>query len=278
MAEQNTRTTFPETILDFAFFPYKSPIVSGWPDAIAKLAGLAETEDWTGPHKTKAPNQILINYISVTYKRLVIEEKISICDDGNYATFNTGLLTPHGEEIFGHFTKNRNVDKQPWWFLSWVAESDRILMNNFPNLPDMAEYVTVAADLVYDTHQKLTLDYSHIIDENLDRFPQSLANSKNEARKALNNAKDLALKRLRRNYKLAIPQWYPKLGRGGAQLLLPLYLTPSGTADLALVVSANPGSGYRGYTILTLEMAYSNARLVARPDSDWLKPQVGNSN
>ncbi len=29
---------------------------------------------------------------------------------------------------------------------------------------------------------------------------------------------------------------------------------------------------YRGSTVLTMGMAYSNARLLARPDGDWLKP------
>jgi hypothetical protein len=45
-------------------------------------------------------------------------------------------------------------------------------------------------------------------------------------------------------------------------------------ADLALVVSSVEDRAYRGHTVLTLEMAYTNARLVARPDSDWLVPNA----
>jgi hypothetical protein len=52
---------------------------------------------------------------------------------------------------------------------------------------------------------------------------------------------------------------------------LPLCLLKPSVADLALVVSTKEGQ-YRGDTILTLDMAYSNARLLCRPDSDWLKP------
>lgn len=37
-----------------------------------------------------------------------------------------------------------------------------------------------------------------------------------------------------------------------------------------LVGSAIGDGAYRGHTVLTLEMAYTNARLVARPDSEWL--------
>ena len=40
--------------------------------------------------------------------------------------------------------------------------------------------------------------------------------------------------------------------------------------DLALVVSRVAGEKYQGETILTLDMAYKNSRLITRPDSDWL--------
>ena len=55
------------------------------------------------------------------------------------------------------------------------------------------------------------------------------------------------------------------------QLLLPLCLLKPDVADLALVV-ARVGDAYHGSTVLTLDMAYNNARLLARPDSEWLVP------
>ena len=33
-------------------------------------------------------------------------------------------------------------------------------------------------------------------------------------------------------------------------------------------------NNYVGKTILTLDMAYSNARLITRPDSDWLLSDI----
>ena len=73
--------------------------------------------------------------------------------------------------------------------------------------------------------------------------------------------------RVYRNYKTAVPQYW----RGRIQLLLPLCLVQDGKADLALVVEKErDGRCYRGNTVLTLDMAYSNARLLARPDPDWL--------
>ena len=40
--------------------------------------------------------------------------------------------------------------------------------------------------------------------------------------------------------------------------------------DIALVVEKTKSGNYIGHTILPLNWAYNNARLVARPDSDWL--------
>jgi hypothetical protein len=78
---------------------------------------------------------------------------------------------------------------------------------------------------------------------------------------------DSALERVRRNYKTAIPQYY----QGSIQLLLPLSLTDPKRADLALVVEKF-SDFYRAATCLTLDMAYNNARQLARPDRDWLVP------
>ncbi|KAJ9610859.1 hypothetical protein H2200_005636 [Cladophialophora chaetospira] len=284
MAEQNVAPTIPD-LFQFAFFPYQGPPCSpaeavrlGFPNAIATLAELSEPEDWSGQVNNTAPYGILKSYIVYTYRRFYIEQKISISRDNQGAAFNTGLLTPFGEELFGYFEPNRRPKAQPWVFYGWKSESDMGMMNRFYPPPEMAQYVRTAAELVYDTGRPLTISIDHIIQHNIERFPPELRKKGMEgmARMCLNSAKDMTLKRLRRNYKIAIPQWYPKLGTEGAQLMLPLDLTNSGTADLALVVSLTDGGSYRGHTVLTLGMAYSNARLVARPDSAWLRPQVAN--
>jgi len=118
------------------------------------------------------------------------------------------------------------------------------------------------------------LAYEHILTDNIDRFPADLAAHPIRGKQALDAAVEWAIKRARRNYKVIVPQWYPKLGEAGAQFLLPLDLTGGPGADLALVVSAVGATFYRGHTVLTLDMAYTNARLVARPDSEWLKPRA----
>ena len=93
----------------------------------------------------------------------------------------------------------------------------------------------------------------------------------NRLKHRLDDAVELAKKRAAWNYKTAIPTYYPKHNAGS--LLLPLALTDEDHIDLALVVIRNPSGSYQGETILPLDLAYSNSRLVSRPDSDWLRTE-----
>lgn len=60
---------------------------------------------------------------------------------------------------------------------------------------------------------------------------------------------------------------------GKIQYLLPIYLTRSDKPDLAMTLTDMDGY-YLGNTCLTLEMAYMNARVIARPTAPWLKELV----
>jgi hypothetical protein len=70
---------------------------------------------------------------------------------------------------------------------------------------------------------------------------------------------------------MVVPQYY----NNSIQFLMPIYLGTefTGKPDFALVLSYDDSTGtplYRGTTILTVEMAYQNARLLAKPDNPWL--------
>jgi hypothetical protein len=92
-----------------------------------------------------------------------------------------------------------------------------------------------------------------------------------------NGAIEHAKKRLKRNYKTAIPQYYrgKHTPVGQLQLLLLLCFSDPTKADLALAVYKVSQDGehfYSGRTCLTLDMAINNARLICKPDDEWLKP------
>lgn len=78
-----------------------------------------------------------------------------------------------------------------------------------------------------------------------------------------------SIEKIKRNYKIAVPQYF--LTTSAIQLLIPLCLRFPDKADLAIVVE-DYGEMYRASTCLTLDMAINNARLLAKPDRDWLNP------
>ena len=132
----------------------------------------------------------------------------------------------------------------------------------------MAHYFDDPSVLVFDSRKELRVNAEHIIADNLKRFPDSLQNMNSfGVQNLVKGAIDSAIERARRNYKTAIPQYY----QGSIQLLLPISLLDPQKADLALVVERFTDF-YRGSTCLTLDMAYNNARQLARPDRDWLVP------
>jgi hypothetical protein len=111
-------------------------------------------------------------------------------------------------------------------------------------------------------------EYFRKLGEKIQHTPKILNRLKNR----LDDAVKLALKRVEWNYKTAIPVYFPS--RDAMSLLLPLALVDEDQIDLALVVERKQSGAYQGQTVLPLAMAYSNSRLVTRPDSDWLKTDI----
>ena len=214
-----------------------------------------------------------IPFYSITsgysYERLADERKINLSENGDSACLNTGLVTPNQEPIYAYFELNRREDAtQQWFFKGWYRGGQREL-NRFSPLPDLAHYFDDPAVLVFDTRKDLRVNVEHIINETpRSRFPPPYDSLGDYAvQTVLSGSIDNARERVRRSYKTAIPQFY----RGQIQLLLPLCLTDPQRADLALVVEIH-SDFYRAATCLTLDMAYNNARQLAKPDRDWLQP------
>lgn len=182
------------------------------------------------------------------------------------------------------------------------------LVELFNPLPEPAEYFARKEDLLYDLDKELIIDDDHVLIDNMSRLPLDFLAEElrddadamdviaeirtadvagkrrlykelgdiledddrlfRRVRARLNEAVDTAKKRVRWNFKTAIPSYYP---RGNTMsLLLPICLMDDDIADAALVVQLMPSGNYQGQTILTMRQAYTNARLICRPDSDWL--------
>lgn len=241
-------------------------------DVLESLKDLAMEENWEYTNtinRKKLP--ILYNYLLHTFARIEEEGKIAYIH--SYACFNTGLATDNQQDIF-MLLKKSSREMGGYYFVEFCKESDNNL-RRFSSLPERATYFTDPSELIFDTRLDLRINIDHIVNDpnNFSRFPDTIKKLPSlQLINTFNGAIEHAKKRIRRNYKTAIPQYYrTQTYPGKLQLLLPLCLTDHSKADLALTVF-NEGTFYDGRTCLTLDMAINNARLIAKPDDEWLRP------
>ena len=269
----------PNAYVEFYEF---TVVPKNWFKLLDYLESLCIAEDWkfrdpeSNEKSKNKTNPILDNYAVHTFQRLKFEsdslegeEKNSkIYTSGKEACFNTGLFTKNYQYIYAYFEKNTNpYFEVPWYFKGFYEESNIYLENIYP-LPKRANYFNNISDLLYDTNLDLRVNIDHILDSesNRERIPSGIRDNPNITT-LFNGAIDIAKKKIEANYKEAVPQYY----KNEIQLLIPICLQDPNVVDMALAVSKQDNF-YAGMTCLTLDMAYNNARLIARPDSDWLKP------
>lgn len=225
-----------------------------WNNYTEALSNKADKENWS--NETYPNNGILANYLIHTYKKLMSEK--SVIRKTEYGLFNTGLHTKYYDEIYAYSSSNYNIEFLTGYELDEYGIESR---------PPRANYFMNPEQLVFDWHFPIDVQFDHILDDerNKQRLPQSFMEKDNKIC-ILTGAIELMKKRVSSNYKLAIPQYY----EGKIQLLLPLCLdSDKGKPNLALAVT-KLDTCYQGHTCLTLDMAYNNARLIAKPESNWL--------
>ena len=255
-------------------------------------------------------NYLTYTFYKLQRDGLVMESK---SPEGTWAAWNTGLVDKLYDPMFALF-RSSDHPGSPWRFFDFCVpgkrDAGRRLTSVFDPLPDAARYFDSSFAMVLDTTRDIHVDYEHVIFDGVarDRFPyaflehhvpkgfewrrytdlepadrRALLESLSRAieddvqctrsiKRRLEDAKLLAEKRTRWNFKTAIPQYYPRFNT--MSLLLPLAIVDDEVVDIALVVTKNPSGSYQGRTVLPLDWAYQNARLVCRPDSDWLVPDL----
>lgn len=237
-----------------------------WRDYNKRMDELAalSPEQWS--FSGKNDNSILKNYMKYTYAKLEEENKVIRTTD--YTLFNTGLFTSLYEPIYVYGEVN-GTDTADWKFKGFYTEYE--LGNlGISQLPERANYFEDPSLLIFNTNCKINVQYGHILeDEENKKRLDSITGNINNIASLLKGEIETMKRKIAANYKLAVPQYF----NGKIQLLLPLCLADGETPDLALVVTKNStGNFYQGHTCLTMEMAYNNARLIAKPESNWLLP------
>lgn len=280
---------------------------------LQQLAELAMDEVWTASPAGSPSYGILRSYITHTLYRLEDEDVRSegsgprhVDEVDGKIYFNSGLLSRLFRQIIivgercdielsieGMGKRTYRMIKNPCCY----SESDREIANIYDGeiykLPPIARYFTDYREIMFDARYAIKLNDLHIFEDGVER--KRLPKYDEEYQRCKDNpeAKNMLLARIardfdsaiqrakllaERNYKLAVPQFWRETGE--IQFLLPIYLGELEEADrpqCALALSLDRSGRvpyYRGATILTLDMAYNNARLIAKPDVFWLDTTV----
>jgi hypothetical protein len=285
----------PGEFESFSYMPYSALQLLG--------QDVARKEDWGRDFK------ILKNYIKNTYNFLVSNEpgkllvhrgKSAEGKEVEYVVFNTGLFDRHFHAVYGVFMESDNsadVQQRKYVFKHWWTEQQLTANWTKPRvakdeLPDRAVFIQSYSDTVFDPNIPLIEpQIKHILADDAQHGRlQAVMKSKGIDTKdnmiltnLLTGAIETAKKRVKENFRTVVPQYYRdrNAGKGTIQLLLPLHLGESDLPDLVMpitkvLVPGREGSTPSDYeyhisTILTLAMAYNNARLICRIESEWLR-------
>lgn len=281
-------------------------------DSLAQKA-MRENWKWSDSSRNEYSTYsqpILKSYLEHTYYRLVDEDitrddknkKIVSYEGKSY--FNSGLLDRNFRQIIIVGTEEVFEKEIPaLGFCQWKLLSDlkayshneheiaRMFMED--ELPEIASYFTDYREVVFDASLDIHTNDHHIFEDGVERgrlpkYKEEYDSVKDDPvekellltriARDFDSARERAKLMAERNYKLAVPQFYKEDNE--IQFLLPIYLGEREEAEkpqCALVLSLDDTGRrpyYRGETILTLDMAYNNTRLIAKPDVFWLNDLV----
>ena len=162
-----------------------------------------------------------------------------------------------------HFCVLPSVVK--WYFKGFADENSPLLRYVSP-LPEKPLYRMPLQGIHYFPDWPVRVNVEHILGDpaNIERLPMEIREARNLPL-LLETAVELARRQAHITPGIVVPQVYQQ----SVQFLLPLCLRDMEQPDLAMTLRPMDGY-YMGYTCLTLQMAYTNARLLARPTAPWL--------
>ena len=262
-------------LFQFAYIP-------SWYEQLYELSQLAAPEPWRfrqpsyETQNTETP--ILERYINQVFRKQAID--YSCAPEGQagqifylnqeFACFHTGLNTKDYKSIYMCFNRNKRLDSLRKWCFKGFTTEDSPWFKYVLLLPSRPTYAMRQWMTYYDPEWEIRVNASHILEdeENAARLPESIRIAWNLPL-LLETAVELARRKAMTDWSLAVPQIF----QSRVQYLLPIHLTNMERPDLAMALSIMEGY-YIGHTCLTLEMAYLNARVVARPLVPWLTELV----
>lgn len=263
-------------LFDFAYVP-------DWYGQLDELSRMALPEPWKFKKPANATkNQdtpILERYIHTIFRKQCIEFN-SAEDAGRAgqffhvenerACFHTGLYNSRYKGIYAFFDRNHKRDSVLEWYFRGFCDELSPWLRYIQPLPQKPSYYTAKRGAGFHPDWPIRVNVEHILGdtENLERIPAKIRKAKNLPL-LFETAVELGRRRAVVEPGIVVPQGY----QGKIQYLLPVYLRDMKKPDLVMTLEVMDGY-YMGHTCLTLEMAYLNARVVARPLAPWLTELV----
>ena len=252
------------------------------------IASNAVAEPWSFSNRPSACKYpILKSYLENIFGKLRKEtqagatNKIVQSADGHYILFNTNLPDTFGRDILIMAEVRKKVNgeeyfENPSMFTKGVSEMRRLGFS-VENTPQPATFFEDVNEVIFQSSWTIDSSFEHldhIIQDNRSRFPKEYQ-EKDPIRVAgdLEQGINMAVRMAKRNFKYIAPMYRPQ--KDCIQMLMPIYLSGSyrEAPDFALVLTPDNGI-YIPETILPIDGAYQNARLIAMPDEAWLRPDT----
>lgn len=173
-SQQGTGAAATSPLREFAQFA----VIGSWERTLGTLATMASPERWNFPGEgVGGPSRygILREYLIVTFHRAVEQGRIATATDSSLAAFNTGLLTPFGEDVYAVFSPN--AGDIPWkldgFATAGSGELGARLVATLPELPQPASYLERVEDVVCQPGHMLILDTEALLGEKVGRLPRA---------------------------------------------------------------------------------------------------------
>lgn len=244
---------------------------------------IPETWDYNS-RKSQIHHPILKSYLENTLNKLVMESrngkpnKVVYSSNWKTALFNSNLLDKYFHDVLiaGHvefYSTGEPLIHNPKMVKGGITE----LGFDGAITPQPPQYFEDVNDVIFQTSWVVERDFStfeHIIDKRRNRFPMEHQGKASAVLASmLDRAIDMAVILAKRNHNIVAPMYRPQADI--IQLLMPIYLDGiySEHPDFALILTPDKEHKiYKPETIIPLDPAYQNARLIAKPDESWLNP------
>ena len=171
---QGVGTSIVSPLREFAQFA----VIGSWERTLGTLATMVAPERWNFPGEgVGAPSRygVLREYLTVTFHRVVEQDRVATAADGSLAAFDTGLLTPFGEDVYAVFSPN--VGDIAWkldgFATAGSGELGARLVATLPDLPQPASYLERVEDVVCQPGRMLILDTATLLGEQVGRLPRA---------------------------------------------------------------------------------------------------------